>query len=805
MNGQKMMITLVLLASLAGFAKEATQTPDGEALKIEVPAGETNEVSSVDLTGITDIRKIGLGGVIMNADLSSYEGDIHIDEGTWRFVNSKGLGKLAANPGSKNNFELNKANGVGQVWVKSGATLEACSNTKNGLDNRGKIIHFGGTGVNGIGALVWNSKANQTYAFGCNLVMTDDALIHGLHDFSYYVSASDVRLTMGKHTLTVVSEYLTAPITFTEVRTLAEDSGDIVLNGKTVLMLQNYQQFLHANVRLYVNDESRIDELSVGGSLSRTLVWNSTGTNFWYTPRMPPQYSSRLNNWTGAVQLQNGKTMTTYGSSQFLDQISGDGGLCFCGAVPLSNPTNYVVVTGENTFTGPFSVWRANLTLGAKSVQNITSFTAENSDVAFAESDYTLPTGVISVATANVVTNGTGSWRHLVKKGAGTLDYASQIGAGTLDVQEGAVRLHANPVDLSKYAGAIEGVGYYNGTTKLYADADKQLAYRHRVAPGITEIYTSHLTPMKNAPAWFADHGIDGTSGRRYLITYSGYIWNHSSENVTWTFAGCLCIRCEVCIDGERVFLGTNAKPTLSDNKPSGYGFVTLTPGPHTFYAYCTHSLKDGGSASACPNFFIQYDPQGRDPMSSGEFDTSIFRRIVNQDGEPPLLTWGKPGEDLSCLIDEQVYDRKIYGTNAVNWVGMPGQLFDNLKFGAGAGIDLDGSTNILQSLTGWPTVANGSRLHVEDTWTVSTDDLKAGGAINVSELSFGEDAEFVIEDLGKIRGTAWTLATSVKEISGTLQVKNAADLAEAGWTLTVGKHSVTLNRRPPGLLMIIK
>ena len=49
------------------------------------------------------------------------------------------------------------------------------------------------------------------------------------------------------------------------------------------------------------------------------------------------------------------------------------------------------------------------------------------------------------------MTNGTGTWKGLVKKGEGTLDYNSQLGGGYLDLQEGTVKF--NTQYREKYTG----------------------------------------------------------------------------------------------------------------------------------------------------------------------------------------------------------------------------------------------------------------------------------------------------------------------------------------------------------------
>lgn len=355
---KKWMAAIVVLAGLNCLAATTYET-EGATLKITVPAGETNAIDAAQIAGlldnsVSDVRKLGSGGLIVNVDTRAYLGDIHIDEGTWRVVDSKGLGKMAADPAGGNTWALSKDNGVGQVTVANGATLEAAPTVKDGVNSSGKIINFGGTGVNGIGALVWNTPFDQAAAFGVNLNMTDDALVHGLGEAVYAINGQNVKLDMGTHTLTFRAESKVYPIVLCEIRTdvdsKATRAGNIVADGSTALLLRNYEQIVSRNESFAFNDAAHLDEQSVGGDLQRTIVWNSTGTNNWTKPRWTPQYATPHNKWLGNVRLTNGKTMTTYGTIQLTGNVSGDGNLAFVGALPLANPTNCVMLTGENTF-----------------------------------------------------------------------------------------------------------------------------------------------------------------------------------------------------------------------------------------------------------------------------------------------------------------------------------------------------------------------------------------------------------------------------------------------------------------------
>ena len=145
-------------------------------LKITVPEGKTNDVASTELSPLLDntvksVEKYGRGSIVMNMDLTAYTGDIHIKEGTWRVVDSKGLGKLSG---------TSKADNVGKVYVSDGATLEAkCAEVPK---YQGKQIHVSGYGVDGNGALLVSGDI-ESYGgatWGSNLILEGDTYANSI-------------------------------------------------------------------------------------------------------------------------------------------------------------------------------------------------------------------------------------------------------------------------------------------------------------------------------------------------------------------------------------------------------------------------------------------------------------------------------------------------------------------------------------------------------------------------------------------------------------------------------------------------
>ena len=176
---KRIAVAVCAAMTVCGFRgmAQTSYDPDGTTLKITVPAGETNSIESAKITSeITEIRKLGLGGLIIDADLTGYTGDIRVEAGTWRVIDSKGLGKLS---------KTALADDVGKVYVSDGATLEAkCAEAPKYF---GKQIHVSGYGVNRLGALLVSGTANCSGStWGSNLILEGDTYANSITTAIWY-------------------------------------------------------------------------------------------------------------------------------------------------------------------------------------------------------------------------------------------------------------------------------------------------------------------------------------------------------------------------------------------------------------------------------------------------------------------------------------------------------------------------------------------------------------------------------------------------------------------------------------------
>ncbi|MCL1920320.1 MAG: autotransporter-associated beta strand repeat-containing protein [Kiritimatiellaeota bacterium] len=117
---------------------------------------------------------------------------------------------------------------------------------------------------------------------------------------------------------------------------------------------------------------------------------------------------------------------------------------------------------------------------------------------------------------------------------------------------------------------------------------------------------------------------------------YTGYIWNRTEENQTWTWRGTFDDNVSLMIDGELLInqLGNTVGTTN----------YTLTPGPHPIEIRFGDGTGSVGPYSGQPSGLI-YDPQGRGTGNVGDY------RVLADPGDGSLLTISITGADGDTLI----------------------------------------------------------------------------------------------------------------------------------------------------------
>lgn len=147
-------------------------------------------------------------------------------------------------------------------------------------------------------------------------------------------------------------------------------------------------------------------------------------------------------------------------------------------------------------------------------------------------------------------------------------------------------------------------------------------------------------------------HGYTWTND--IMVVYSGYLWNHEEQDVTWTFMENFDDTAVVKIDGSVVLCDAGSGTLTRSN-------VTLTPGAHLFEARFGQRGGTAGLTSSRPAWWpampagkggFLVDFQGRSSDNIANYDL-----LANPESGLPLLTTGPalPGTDTgdALVIDE--------------------------------------------------------------------------------------------------------------------------------------------------------
>jgi len=771
---------------------------EGTVLKITVPEGVTNEVDVSELVcandnTVTEIRKLGRGGFLMNdkTAIPNYTGDIYVDQGTWIVACTNALGKLDVN---------NKGENTGKVYVADGASIDLASNDRY-LNNKGKKITIKGNGVTGNGALTISVNAANYYnqTLGNNLVLTGDSSIWMPNNFNLYLLDSNIYLAGYKLTVKGDGDSSGNIVVGNEATV---KSGTLEFVNKGGMVLQASTAF-DDDCNLVFKDESKL-AVKMSGRYDAPIIWDSTGV----VRSDAVVKGDIINTWHGPVRLD--KTMkvgiSKNGTFSLAGKVEGAGGLDMYWATETKPeiPTNVVTLANAgSTFEGGVSV--RDLIVNVKEDGAVPAeggvFALTNSIANFdTPKNYALPDGVIHVDgdVERSVSGGLGKWKTIVKTGTGTVNYDSSIGAEMLELREGVLKVSQQTV----FAGLIEGVEYFTdmideqgNVVKTAVDISSNNAANDEIVYTNEVVMSPYLMNAEMKSYWTTHRPVWDTEKtiKAHCTTYSGYIWNRSSENVNWTFACNVANVVAFHFDGQKMFSHTGGS-----DKEIAKVTINVAPGAHSFRIgnHSKYYTRDGvpedkteggmsGKSTPWKGMGFRWDPLGRDTTDPANFV------ILEDPGDGSLFTWALPGEDVFYPGTEDLIE--------------PAK-FDLVKFTGGT-LHLNGVTNTVSEVEGMPLVAGTGKLIIENKWTIDAADLADGSAVSGLSFGFGADAELEVENSSAAKsmtGTReWTVIKSAEDITGSITVKDE-DMAKR-WSVKVDGKELKLKYRPFGTAVIIR
>lgn len=729
---------LSLCVALNGFAA-AQYDHTGATLTVTVPADAEKEQFDSGyltlLTGneVTDFVKEGSGILVMDADISSYTGEIHVNDGFYRFTNADANTKQALGVGA-----LTAASGA--ITVASGATFEAATDVNCSLG--AKRVVASGAGADGRGALLFSGSVNSSSAtWGNDITLTDDMLIGSTSEPFYYLNAQPwMGIKMNGHTLSF-NHRQDRYVVVQNLKVDAESPGDIVISNAFVFSFQNENILPETpDRRFIVRDRAGFNSHGWRGRYPYTLEWDSTGSircNT-YSPHSGWAETNRFS-WHGPVELKKTLTYsapTSNGIAHILGPVSGSAGIVLNelsdAKVDRGDTMSLDLWDADNSFAGGV-LGRRNNTIR---VHANGALPADGGDLvmtngAFEVVDesgsYSLPKAELAATAGRAVTvnGGTGQWKEVSKHGAGELKYNSLLCAEKLSVHEGTMTLGKSDVN-GKYAGLVYGIRECH-----VASTDDPLGCYNVFST--TECFTNsvELSPhMAYVKDWV---------GMAYpVMTYRGYIWNRSGETVRWTFASIVNNWSDLFIDRDEN--GARKKIIHQYNtREVGFATVELTPGPHEF-EYRMVCNKSGGANNyggpaygsvtnaTCaadptlnwqPRSALMYDPQGR-----GSTEYADYQSLVDP-GDGSLFTWDIPNEDVSAICKHPVTGEESPSVTPA---------FSEITVAEGALLDAGGIPFMAPAtLNGFPKIDNCDELVLAGVWNIGSSDVRAGRRMELS------------------------------------------------------------------------
>ena len=831
-------LVLMAMATLLSLdARPGTvYSEEGTTLVATVDAAETNEFDStyadaLNANTYTAFEKRGDGGLFMPNDLSGYMGTVTVRAGSLGYRKSTSLGSLAA--------------GNGAVTVIDGATLFIPNTddgvTANTVSPLGKEFYLAGMGVNGAGAVDLRSE-QQRCPMGTNVTLTADARVRNRTQYywGYKWNNESHRccLDMGGHVLRLYSEgsypelrmvdvvnpghieQEHIPLVFKITQSRLEGSS---ANEVRITTMESSPMFYVEDIR-NPDDKTRCPYLPMwklvtgtGGSDKNGLYYIRASTPGYNFPCNDyPGITTNVNAWGGPVllngtrQLNFQSTITSHGGLTLLGKVSGsqplriwgnrdDDGLTF--HHPYLN-----LVCPENDFTSEFVVRYGGVRLwNPGAIGNPSVVKLEEGEVAFDNlcDDFgVLPdlnancglgtwSGHVSLMYTNEVRFGRGEWKSVTKTGDERLWWYSGTGAKELNITGGFLKLPRR----AKIAGLYSAqTNSYNSTdiTRLYELGGRgegsEWCRKRDLEPGVRSpnywehaynSYNYKLDPSKSGDAQWS------------TVVYSGYVWNNSPTNETWSFAGGGNRRYRLTIGDTVVYDVTRtASSTL------GHGTAVLAPGPNYFELanyrlYRTDMFMHYVSGSWQNEYLnFAYKRSGDDSAIQSEY------RRMEDPGDGSLFTFCLPGEEI-------VYPRHEGETHTSLQPD-----FAHITFADGSGLDLEGVTNyVAASFTGWPVVTNATCFAVTNRWTLRTADLGTkklwtDGQLDLSRATLDFDDAAQLPSNGDV---AYRVAEAAGGVTGVPVVSTGIPKRCYGARVTADGKALEIVRIPRGMKIDFK
>ncbi len=707
--------------------------------------------SEVEFAPKSVFRKRGEGFLKSCAKMGTFTGEVRIEEGAFIIDDAGQLGPC-----------VDKSDADPLVVVSNGASLIVAASESL---ERNKIrfcggLQLAGDGYNGIGAVRSESRSRIKYFFSSDIKLNGDTTIVNAstlsdEDDAAWGTKQLIDCDLNSFSLTFSGRR------FWSYQMNIKNPGNMVVAKDGYLQFQNNVSWMgSAENSLKVKSGGLVDLYHGTVKTSWTLVLEDGAQLKGRALESPGNF--RYDSWEGPVVLEGRVKLSNPGAEHGVSlpgEVSGPGGIdLVCGGLELLSSGNSFkggVVADAEKSGDP-----AGLELWSGTALSSPLTAVDYSLHLRAECAYSLPAlsiHALADKTVSVAGGSGGTAASLRKTGPGVLELTAPLAVtGGVALAEGTLRLSPVMSEYSPAPGLIE--------SRLVASADTwdgdlfDAWYTNGTEMNTNRVVAS--PELAQAPGASASKPF----GDYECIRYTGYIWNRSSEDVTWTFATAICPQNLLYIDDNLV---------IKRNTSSGEYYwktlaptnVTLSPGKHKFDLRMATSGKTGttynkaGARSDLNN--VSNWPEGYgfviDFEGRGSYDGSCYSIPSNN------VSGSVGGGDGSLFTVDARSRDDLTGDDYSR------ASFSRLDASPDTVLDLnhEGCTFTVQELSGVTTVANGS-LHVASKWTLANETLAAGVPLEGSAgISFSQGWTLSVPELGSLKRVPKRITLAVSPDGG--------------------------------------
>jgi autotransporter-associated beta strand protein len=355
-----------------------------------------------------------------------------------------------------------------------------------------------------------------------------------------------------------------------------------------------------------------------------------------------------------------------------------------------------LTLSGANTYGGATTVSNGTLRLGAASALPTNSAITVANGATLDLNGYTVTNSALAVLNGSVI-NGTVYAPTLQGVNGGVVQ-ASIIGTNGLTKSGSDVLTISAALT---YPGATEIGG---GTVKLVGRKPGLYEGRLNANFDVTTANPKTATPLAARAAYmmfnaYGDSGGFWVDNSTYV--YSGYIWNNSPTNETWSFCKAFDDNGHIRINGTNILHSTVHSDLVISN-------CTVFPGANSFELRLG---QGGGGVGANGSGGFTGMGAGFDRLGRGQNTLANFRQFADP-GDGSLLT-------LTNVFD--LANANLIPTNSA------------VSVASGALLDLGGTGQKLTGLSGSGTVSNGT---LAVNGTIAPGGLNALGTLSLPAVS---------------------------------------------------------------------